>query len=237
VVPMVCVDSHLPDAGCYLSYSAGVWTRKLKGEQTSDDEYLQVVNCQPTPAHQAFVQLYRANRLHYIGTTNCDGLHLKSGFPREALSELHGNSFVEECSSCLARYERDYAVRTATGLFEHETGSLCDACGGPLRDVIVNFGNTFEHVPSMEAEHDRAWMEMKKADLVVVLGSSLSVETACDLPEECIPVRYGRPNGGRMVIVNLQPTPKDELAALQISATCDAVMTHIANELLTKQNL
>merc|ERR1712039_398951 len=150
-----------------------------------------------------------------------------SGVPGTALVELHGNACVEECRGCGAVFHRDHVVRTATGLFEHGTGRSCEKCGQPLYDNIVNFGNTFEHVPSMEDAHDAAWVECLKADLCVVLGSSLSVQTACDLPEECLEERDAKPNGGHLVIVNRQRTPKDNLASLRIFADCDDVLSFI----------
>lgn len=213
----------------------GVWTRKIRGEESADDIQwdTELPELAPTATHLALARLHEAGLLAHVVTTNGDGLHKKSGVPPAALTELHGNSFVELCSSCGRRYERDFVTRTATGLFEHKTGRRCEACGGDLVDNIVNFGNTFEHVPSMEKEHDDAWVEMLKADLVVVLGSSLSVQSACDLPEECIPARSEKPDGGRMVIVNLQKTPKDSLAALQIFAACDCVMGPVEKALLS----
>ncbi|CAJ1348799.1 unnamed protein product [Effrenium voratum] len=169
----------------------GVWTKKLKGEIVSDLE-LDPLALQPSTAHVAIARLWRKGFLQFVATTNVDGLHKKAGVAAESLAELHGNSFLEECETCLQRFERGFAVRTARGLFDHRTGRLCD-CGGPLRDIIVNFGNTCDHVPSMEAAHDATWVQCLKADLVVVLGSSLSVPTACDLPEECLCSRDGKP--------------------------------------------
>lgn len=203
----------------------GLWTRKLKGERVSDDLTLDD-SWQPSSAHMAIARLHRNGFIKFIATTNVDDLHGKSGVPKDSLAELHGNSFVEECEKCLKSYKRSFVTRTATGLFEHHTGRYCQ-CGGPLRDTIVNFGNTFEHVPSMEDQHDAAWVHCLKADLVLVLGSSLSVPTACDLPEECLEPREGKQDGGKLVIVNLQRTPKDSLASLRIFASCDDVMAFL----------
>lgn len=211
----------------------GVWTRKVRGEAIENFDCDELSVFTPTRSHVALARLQQAGFLAHVVTTNVDGLHSKAGLPSEALSELHGNSFVELCRACGKRFERGYVTRTATGLFEHKTGKVCESCGGALYDNIVNFGNTFEHVPSMEEEHDRAWVQTLKADLVVVLGSSLSVQTACDLPEECLPPRSEKPKGGRLVIVNLQRTPKDSLAALQIFAPCDDAIGPIEHALLS----
>eukprot|EP00927_Polykrikos_kofoidii_P057239 TRINITY_DN51356_c0_g1_i1.p1 TRINITY_DN51356_c0_g1~~TRINITY_DN51356_c0_g1_i1.p1 ORF type:complete len:349 (-),score=57.22 TRINITY_DN51356_c0_g1_i1:150-1196(-) len=225
---VICTGAGVSTAAGLPDYRGphGVWTRKLLGDNVEDELTMLdgAVHLRPTVAHEAVARLHAVGRVAFVATTNVDGLHSRAGLPREAISELHGNLFVEECNSCSCRFEREFPVRTASGLFDHETGRSCDSCGGSLRDNIVNFGNTVEHVPSMESEHDRAWVECMKADLVVVLGSSLSVPTACDLPEECLPPRVEKPSGGRLVIVNLQRTPKDDLASLCIHATCDEVM-------------
>mmetsp|Transcript_75173 Transcript_75173/g.220369 ORF Transcript_75173/g.220369 Transcript_75173/m.220369 type:complete len:308 (+) Transcript_75173:76-999(+) len=208
----------------------GVWTRKVQGESVADNFDLD--NVRPALSHEVLARLHRAGQLDFLATTNVDGLHTKAGLPPEAVAELHGNCFMEECRQCKRKFERAFQVRTAVGLFEHATGRSCEECSGPLRDNLVNFGNTAEHVPSMEAEHDRAWVQCLKADLVVVLGSSLSVQTACDLPEECLAPRDSKPEGGRLVIVNLQRTPKDPLASLRIFAACDDVMAPLEKALL-----
>merc|ERR1712232_444290 len=210
----------------------GVWTKKACGEAVDDSmDMFKPGTLAPTTAHKVICRLHAAGRVAAVVTTNCDGLHSLSGIPRDAIYELHGSAYAEECRTCGTRFERDFVVRTATGLYDHDTGRKCEKCGGALYDNIVNFGNTFEHVPSMEDVHDAAWVECLKADLCVVLGSSLSVKTACDLPEECLQERDAKPNGGRLVIVNRQRTPKDELASLRIFGNCDYVLSFIDKEM------
>lgn len=48
----------------------------------------------------ALKHLLEKKYIHYIVSQNIDGLHLKSGIPRDCLSELHGNMFTAECNTC-----------------------------------------------------------------------------------------------------------------------------------------
>lgn len=82
---------------------------------------------------------------------------------------------MEECAECGTLFTRPFVVRTAVGIYDHGTGRVrlipgvgrahceravahgktCEKCGKQaLRDIIVNFGNTVEHVPSMESQYD-----------------------------------------------------------------------------------
>ena len=76
-------------------------------------------------------------------------------------------------------------------------------------------------VPSSEVQYDRGFVEMCRADLVIVIGSSLLVPSACDL------VDYVVERGGKLVIINKQKTPKDGLAEMVIHGDCDMVMEGI----------
>ncbi|KAF6307160.1 sirtuin 6 [Rhinolophus ferrumequinum] len=101
-------------------------------------------SARPTRTHMALVQLERVGLLHFLVSQNVDGLHVRSGFPRDKLAELHGNMFVEECVKCKTQYVRDTVVGSM-GL--KATGRLCTvakarglrACRGELRDTILDW--------------------------------------------------------------------------------------------------
>jgi mono-ADP-ribosyltransferase sirtuin 6 len=61
---------------------------------------------------QALAGLMRSGKLRYIVSQNVDGLHLRSGIPRQNLAELHGNCFAERCPKCKKEYIRDFEIES-----------------------------------------------------------------------------------------------------------------------------
>jgi len=166
----------------------------------------------------SLVQLQRAGILKYLISQNTDGLHRRSGMDPECLSELHGNTNLEICETCGKEFMRDYHTRAAHAVHDHITGRICNEpeCQGRLNDSIINFGEDLPVVPLEKAEY-----HSRQADLCLSMGSSLRVTPAANMPENVAQ------RGKRLVVVNLQSTPLDDLAALRIGAKCDDVIAEV----------
>eukprot|EP01105_Mastigella_eilhardi_P000612 TRINITY_DN1070_c0_g1_i4.p1 TRINITY_DN1070_c0_g1~~TRINITY_DN1070_c0_g1_i4.p1 ORF type:complete len:544 (+),score=85.14 TRINITY_DN1070_c0_g1_i4:27-1634(+) len=172
----------------------GVWTERDKGRSpTSCNPY---DSFRPTFCHYAITQMVRQHWAHFVITTNCDGLQVKSGLPPHCLVELHGNVFKETCEFCKQSFYRDYVVVVHKAT--HITGSTCDFCHSALLDTCVAFGENYRNPldPVVASFH------AKKADLAIVLGTSMNVQSAASYPEKAL-----LNPGGKMVLVNLQATP------------------------------
>jgi len=200
----------------------GKWTLEARGEKRTAPTVC-TTKAVPTSTHMAIVALQRARPDDvYVISQNCDGLHRRSGLPPEAISELHGNSNIEYCIKCGRKYLRDFACFRITRSSDHYTGRHCDVpgCGGRLWDSTIDFGQNLPQRPlELAYEHSRA------ADVHLVLGSSLTVSPACDMPVQT------RKSGGRLVICNLQKTPLYGKAHLNIRHRCDRVMRGLMAEL------
>ncbi|KAI0460598.1 NAD-dependent deacetylase sirtuin-7 [Xylaria acuta] len=199
----------------------GVWTLKAQGKQAQNRKStLQAI---PTPTHMALVELQNHGMLTYLISQNCDGLHRRSGILPNKISELHGNSNREYCQDCGKEYIRDFrAVSTyEKSIHDHRTGRKCALCGGALLDTIVNFGeNLLEEPLRLAREH------ADKADLCLVLGSSLTVSPSNEIPET-----VGGKQGAKLAICNLQSTPIDRLSDIRVFAKTDDLMTRVMAKL------
>ncbi|CAF0742936.1 unnamed protein product [Didymodactylos carnosus] len=206
-----------------LSTGPGVWELRDKGEARSKKATVtSSTKAIPSVAHMAIVELARQGIIKFVISQNTDGLHLRSGIKSSMLAELHGNSNLEYCQKCGIKYLRDYRTRTAGKVHDHNTGRICtnSKCNGSLLDSIINFG---ESLPNQELT--AGFEHANKADLCLVLGSSLRVTPAANIPEE-VAIK-----GQKLVIGNLQLTPMASIAKLNIHAMCDEIMNGIMNKL------
>ena len=152
----------------------------------------------PSCVHAALSALEQAGPLKAVITQNIDGLHQKAGSRR--VIEIHGSPHVHYCLRC-AGVRLPYgavAPLVAAGRLP-----LCPKCGRPLKPAITFYG---EPLP-LEARRG-AFEELQSADLLLILGTSLRVNPAAELP------RVTLARGGGLVIVNRTPTPLDARADL-----------------------
>jgi len=203
-----------------LPTGPGVWERKAKGVQlpSQPKKTKSILGAVPSPSHMALLRLQQEGLIKFVVSQNTDGLHRRSGVNPKLLAELHGNTNMEKCLKCGVKYMRDFRTRTSRAVHDHLTGRRCDnpKCGGPLVDSIINFN---EDLP--EDELQKGFENAELADLCIVLGSSLRVYPAADIPDGMIR------RGARVVIVNLQKTPLNKCCAMEIHARIDTLMESI----------
>jgi NAD-dependent deacetylase len=191
----ISTESGLPD----FRGPDGVWTRRDKGlpPRPMARDWSEV---EPNAAHRAIVKLQEMGKLDFLISQNVDNLHLKSGIRPELLAELHGNVARLRCRRC----EKTHPKST--------NKDLCD-CGGRLTSSVVDFGDSLPQKDLVESyEHARS------CDVFVVVGSSLVVTPAADMP------RVACQAGARLVIVNQGETPLDPIAHLRFHESAGQVL-------------
>src|SRR5512136_1671734 len=140
----------------------GLWTRRDKGLSTPEQNWLGV---EPNSGHHAVFELQELGKMKFCISQNVDNLHLKSGIKPELLAELHGNLAKVRCLACDFKMDRIEGERT------------CPICGGKLKSTVVNFGDSLP-VKDLEDSIEHA----HRCDLFIVVGSSLVVYPAADMP-------------------------------------------------------
>lgn len=182
------------------------WRRKFELDAT-------IGPVQPNAGHYAIARLVAAGRASYVITQNIDGLHQTSGVPAERVIELHGNGTYAVCLSCRARYElADISANFAVD----EVPPVC-RCGGLIKSATVSFGQ-----PMPTRAMRAAQAATLDCDLFFVIGSSLQVYPAAGFPE------LARSNGAKMLIVNREPTPLDDVADLVLHGESGPTLTALA---------
>lgn len=155
----------------------------------------------PNAVHQSIVKLERAGKLLSLLTQNIDGLHSLAGSRADKLVELHGTNALVECQSCLWRGDPEPHFEYFR---VHRKPPVC-GCGGFLKPATISFGQNLDPHSLRRAE-DAA----RNADLIVALGSTLSVYPAASFP------LIGAQRGVPYVIINRGRTEHDDEPAVSL---------------------
>jgi len=186
------------------------WQRRLEMEETWK-------TVEPNDGHRAVAELVARGVARHVITQNIDGLHQISGVPAAQVIELHGNTREARCLDC----QKPAGISDVLAYFEaHGDPPDCAACGGLIKTATISFGQ-----PMPEGEMARAQAVAGACDLMLVLGSSLSVYPAAGFP------LLAKRKGARLAILNRDETPQDAHADLVINAeigpTMRAVIDHL----------
>ncbi|MFX1377983.1 MAG: NAD-dependent deacetylase [Promethearchaeota archaeon] len=173
-------------------------------------------NAEPNPGHYAIADLEKLNIIKAIITQNIDELHQKAG--NIIVYEVHGNINRFTCLGCRASYTKEQILRKIKKEKRQTPG--CNYCGAPLKPSVVLFG---ESLPNFEK-----YMSVdlaKKSDVMLIAGSSLTVAPICDLP------LYTLSEGGKLIIVNDEPTYLDDRADIVINNKTGTILPLIVKEI------
>ncbi len=166
---------------------------------------------EPNAAHRVLAAWESAWRLRGVITQNIDGLHQLAG-SRHVL-ELHGTAREISCLGCSARFDADEKVKEFVAT---DRVPDCPNCGGMLKHATISFG---QQLPVDVLEESAVWAQ--EADVFLAMGSSLVVHPAAGLPQ------LAKHSGARLVIINRDPTPLDDLADAVIHAGLGTTLEQI----------
>ena len=167
-----------------------------------------LADVQPNPAHLAVAELERRGIVRAVVTQNIDRLHAKAGSDP---IEVHGALDRGLCLRCQDAVSLDELVARADAA---EDGvPRCSSCGFQLKSGVVLFGE-----PLPAAAIEAAYAEAARADLMLVIGSSLLVAPVSQLPGIVLD------NGGTLAILTESETPYDGAAQVRLHGRAAAQM-------------
>ncbi len=222
----ISTDSGIPD----FRGPKGVWTRNPKAEKLSDIRYYMADPevrrlswqsrlesaawyARPNAGHAALAALERRGKLHALITQNIDELHQMAGNSPQRVIEVHGTMRKAVCMGC---GRLGPMLETLERVRAGEADPACRACGGILKSATISFGQNL--VPEVI---DRAMQAASEAELFLAVGTSLQVYPVAGT------VELARAAGAKIVILNAQPTPFDDVADAVLRGSISEVLPRI----------
>jgi NAD-dependent deacetylase len=157
----------------------------------------------PNLGHMFVEKITSLQKNNFLITQNIDGLHQKSGVPKNKIIEIHGSAIEAACLKCAAKQNiLDFhdAIKLEDSL------PKCTFCGGVVKVATISFGQPMNEMDMMHASKI-----VEESDLMIVMGSSLKVLPAGKLPN------LAMQSGSKLIILNREKTRYDQSADIVIN--------------------
>ncbi len=225
----ISTPSGIPD---FRSPGSGVWTKyspmdvaSLSAFRYHPDRFYawlrpfvrNLFEANPNPAHNALVELEHSGYLQSIITQNIDALHQKAG--SKNVIEVHGTYQTLSCPACFQQIEANAEILNT--LLESSIIPRCPLCDTILKPDLILYE---EQLPI--AKWNQARNEIQACDLLLVLGSSLTVTPVSDLPYTALV------SGAKIIIINQGCTHLDSQAEITIDADLAEMLPIIADKVI-----
>lgn len=159
---------------------------------------------EPNITHKVLARWEEEGKLQAVVTQNIDGLHQKAGSKR--VYELHGSVLRNYCVRCGKFYPAEF-IKNSEGV-PHCT------CGGIVKPDVVLYEESLD-----QTTIEKSVMAIANADMLIVAGTSLTVYPAAGL------IRYYQ--GNRLVLINRDQTPYDNIADLVLYKSLGQVFSQL----------
>lgn len=218
----ISVDSGIPD----FRSEGGLWERYDPHEYATIESFMKnptkfwtmgrelaetILNAEPNSAHRGLSKLEADGKLIGIITLNIDNLHQAAGSSK--VVELHGNYLRANCIECNAEYVGETVHQSVAN---GEIPPRCEKCNGVLKSEAILFGE-----PLPENAMAEATEMCRKTDLMLVIGTSLTIYPAAYLPQ------IAKNSGAKIILVNLEGTNRDSVADIVLKGRATEVIPKI----------
>jgi NAD-dependent deacetylase len=218
----ISVDSGIPD----FRSEGGLWKRYDPLEYATLDSFERdptkfwtmgkelaetILKAQPNPAHIALATLENQEKLTGIITLNIDNLHQSAG--SKNVIELRGNYLSAHCIDCGAEY---FGKKVHERVAQGQIPPKCEKCGGVLKSAAILFGE-----PLSEGPMTKAVELCRSTDLMIVIGTSLTIYPAAYLPQ------LAKNSGAKILLVNLDGNNKDNVADIVLKGRASDIIPKI----------
>jgi len=177
----------------------------------------QLENAEPNAAHKSIAELEKMGKMKAVITQNVDMLHQRAGsgkYKDIPIYELHGSYAKLECIKCGKEYDLD-EIDT-----KNVDYPVCDKCFGFIKPKVILFG---ESLPM--GVLNAALNAVRKADCLIMVGSSLQVTPANSVP------LIAKESGSKIIFVNKEPTIMDNLADVILEGKAGDIFTELMKKI------